>query len=176
MLSSILWTAALSHALHTVVIYLQPDYELLERRYLVLTYGFPIIALVLPIVGSDYGAAEGWCWIASHGWGPTIMRFLCYYAPLVIVIFYNILQYRRVIKEINENALEEVNVSKRLKFYPLVLIITQISLTVHRLIYFFAGVSYMPLAIIGVLTTSLMGMINAFLYGFTEPVKNHVVN
>lgn len=176
LLSSILWTAALSHALHTVVVDTQPDFYLMERRYLVLTYGVPAIALILPLVDNDYGAAEGWCWIANRGVGSTIMRFICYYIPLCLVIFYNFWQYRKVIREVNETSFVDGELSTRLKFYPLILILTQISLTLHRLIHFFGGGSIMPLAVIGVLTTTLMGFGNALLYGFTEPVKSHVHN
>ena len=176
LLSSILWTAALSHALHTVVIDTQPDFPLMERRYLVLTYGLPGIALILPFVNNDYGSAEGWCWISNAGVGSTIMRFICYYIPLCLVIGYNFWQYKKVVREINENSFEEGAVSPRLKFYPMILIITQICLILHRIIYFFGGMTVMPLAVAGVLSATLVGAGNALLFGFTEPVKQHVYN
>lgn len=172
LLSSILWTAALSHALFTVVLDTNPDFEFLQRKYLVLTYGVPVIAFVLPIVKNEYGEAEGWCWISAKGSGPTTLRFICYYIPLIIVIIYNFVQYKRIIRELEDGSIIE-GVSKRLKFYPLILIITQLPLTVHRIIVFF-GSSCMPIAVIGVLSASLMGLTNAVLYGFTDPVQEYV--
>jgi hypothetical protein len=172
LLSSILWTAAISHALYTVAVTLEPDVFLMERRYVVLTYGFPIIALFLPLVRNEYGPAEGWCWISSEGVSATVMRFLCFYIPLVIVIVFNIYEYRKIIRELEGEDPE--NVSKRLKFYPWILIFTQLALTLHRLIHLFFGITWMPLAITGVLTTTLMGFSNAVLYGFNDALIEHV--
>ena len=44
----------------------------------------------------------------------------------------------------------------------------------HRLFYFITGIVFLPLAIIAVVTMSLMGLLNAILYGFTDPVLNHL--
>lgn len=174
LLSSILWTAALSHALHTVVTDNDPDFGLMERRYLVMAYGLPILAFFLPLVNNNIGPSEGWCWISSKDVGASVMRFICYYVPLLLVIIYNIVMYKKVMNEISSGSCVEGPVSHRLKFYPLILIITQFSMTLHRLIFFFFGVTWKPLAILGVLTTTLMGFANSLLYGFTEPVKMHM--
>jgi hypothetical protein len=172
LLSSILWTAAISHALYTVVITLNPDVYLLERRYVVLTYGFPAIALFLPLVRNDYGPSEGWCWISSEDAGAVVMRFICFYVPLVIVIVFNVYQYRKIIQELEGE--DPDSVSKRLRFYPWILIFTQIALTVHRLIHLVFGITWMPLAVVGVLTTTLMGFSNAVLYGFNDTLIENV--
>jgi hypothetical protein len=173
LLASILWTAAISHALWTVTITLNPDFWLMERRYVALAYGLPAISLFLPLVENEYGPAEGWCWISPFGWGANVLRLLCYYLPLCAVLFYNVRQYRRIIAELRENSDEE-NVSKRLKFYPWALLVTQAALALHRLLYLAAGVSFAPLAILGVLTTTLMGLTNALLYGFNEALADRV--
>ena len=145
------------------------------RRYLVLAYGAPILAFLLPLVQNEYGEAEGWCWISASGAGAAVFRFICYYIPLCLVITYNIIQYRRILRELDDQDSAR-QISKRLKFYPWILVITQMTLTLHRLIYFLFGVYWTPMAIVGVLLNSLMGFINALLYGFNDTMIEYILN
>jgi Slime mold cyclic AMP receptor len=175
LLSSILWTAAISHALHTVVVNPSPDFQLMERRYLMLTYGLPAVSLVLLLVENDYGSDGRWCWIA-YGVGSNVLLIIFYYVPLLTVITYNIIQYKRVVKELDDNSFIGATVPSRLKFYPCILIATQISPSVYRILKHFTSDSIEPLAIIGVLSTTLMGLGNALLYGFTDAAKEFITN
>jgi hypothetical protein len=144
------------------------------RRYFALAFGAPVLAFSLPLVQNEYGAAEGWCWISAKGLAGTSLRFICYYIPLALVVGYNIVKYRKILKELDDQDSAR-QVSRRLKFYPWILIITQMTLTVHRLIFFFFGVFWTPLAVVGVLLNSLMGFINALLYGFNDTLIEYIL-
>lgn len=174
-LASILWTAAISHAAYTVTSAVEWDEDLLMKRYLVAAYGAPIVAFTILFVTNGYGKAEGWCWIQAKDFWSVSICLVCFYAPLILVIVFNIVTYRKILKELDDQESTQ-QLSKRLKFYPWILIITQVTMAIHRFISIVFNDYVFALAIIGVLLTTLMGLINALLYGFNDTLIEHTMN
>lgn len=175
LLASILWTAAISHAAYTVTSAIDWDEDLLMKRYLVAAYGTPIVAFTILFVTNGYGKSEGWCWIQANSFLSISICLVCFYVPLILIIVFNIVTYRKILKELDDQESAQ-QLSKRLKFYPWILIITQVTMALHRFIVIAFDEYVFPLAIIGVLLTTLMGLINALLYGFNDTLIEYTLN
>ena len=51
------------------------------------------------VVFEGYGFAGNWCWIKEE---QQILRFLCYYLPLLVIIFYNTITLVLVMRSVRE--------------------------------------------------------------------------
>jgi len=176
-LADVLITAEIALVLYVAVVKEKPI-EKLEKWLLAVSLGMPLIAAILPFTTSSYGNAKGWCWIPDEG-THIVWIIITLYGPLWVIIAFNIYAYFSVIQKINTqiNMISEKEDFKRqlvrkLKFYPIILVICYLPDTVNR-IYDFVNSndpSY-ALTMIAGASTCLTGILNALLYGFTDVVR-----
>ena len=182
-LSSVLWTSTIAWALYITVVRSREDIERLKVYFHLFCWGIPLLIAPLPFITDSYGPAQGWCWIAASKdniWLGTMWRLLAFYGPLWLVIPFNIYSYARVIRAIRVQAscalIEAAHVRdtliRRLRFYPLVLIICYAPVTIKRIYDFIdPEEGNLSLGLISACMMCLNGLFNAIVYGFTDSVK-----
>lgn len=185
-LSSVLWTATIAWSLYITVVRGREDIQSLERYFHLCCWGVPAGMAVLPFATNSYGPAQGWCWVAASKdslWIGTMWRLLVFYIPLWMVIPLNIYFYARIIKAIrvhSSSGLIEVieirdTLIRRLRFYPFVLLICYVSVTIKRIYDFIdPEEGNMTLSLVAASTMCLNGLLNALVYGLTGSVKDAI--
>ena len=187
-LSSVLWTSTIAWCLYITVVRGREDIESLKVYFYLYSWGLPLVICPLPFITDSYGPAQGWCWIAASKqdiWLGTMWRVLAFYGPLWLVVPFNVYSYARVIRAVRLHASSALTEStqirdtliRRLRFYPLVLVICYAPVTVKR-IYDFVdpeeGNIY--LGLISACMMCLNGLFNALAYGFTDSVKDALLH
>lgn len=183
-LSSVLWTSTIAWSLYITVVRGREDIESLKGYFHLYSWGIPLLITPLPFITDSYGPAQGWCWIAASKnsiWLGTMWRLIAFYGPLWLVIPFNIYSYARVIRAIRMHANSALSESvyirdtliRRLRFYPLVLIICYAPVTVKRIYDFIdPEESNIYLGLASACMMCLNGLLNAVVYGFTDSVKD----
>lgn len=183
-LASVLWTSVIAWSMYITVVKGREDIESLEKYFHLYCWGVPLVMTPLPFTTESYGEAQGWCWIAaSQGslWLGTMWRVLAFYGPLWLVVPFNIYSYARVIRAIrvhSGSALSESvqvrnTIIRRLRFYPIVLLICFTPVTIKR-IYDFIDPTEANIYL-GIVSASMMclnGLCNALVYGLTDSVRD----
>ena len=174
-LSSLFWSIAIAYVLYQG--FLQQN-EIKEHQYKqILKYNI-IISLsltILPLFTNSYGDTGGFCWINNENSIDHFLRFLTYYLILIVGISFNVYVYYKINEKLqilftdaSEESILIVNTLKRLRLYPLVLIIGSFFGSINAVYEIVAEPSYI-LKILEVFTNGLMGFLNAIVYGFFTP-------
>ncbi|CAG9320174.1 unnamed protein product [Blepharisma stoltei] len=194
-LASVLWTSVIAFTLYRGVVNEEMELEGSEINCIFFAWGIPLLLEFLPFITESYGYAEGWCWIkiqnlesdinfqsATYRYG-MIWRMVTYYIPLWIVIIYNCLVYWKVTNRVME-TMDDVSsdnrtrhlILNRLRLYPFILVFCQVPVTIHRIYAFFDynELAMFILAICAGFFLLINGFLNAFVYGFTDSVKQSI--
>eukprot|EP01064_Diplonema_japonicum_P026559 TRINITY_DN38010_c0_g1_i1.p1 TRINITY_DN38010_c0_g1~~TRINITY_DN38010_c0_g1_i1.p1 ORF type:complete len:343 (+),score=82.21 TRINITY_DN38010_c0_g1_i1:116-1030(+) len=176
-LPPVLWTGCLSLSLF-ITVFLSEKTGKKGVQYLYfyffISFGIPLATAVIALLKEDFGdSGYGFCWIED----PT-ERLLYFFFPLWVVIFFNSIVYFVVTREYKKVLLAtqgslSANSSSRahrLKYYPLVLVVTWSFGTAHRLAQALGIHSY-PLAILHMSFSRLQGFFNAFVYSSDIGIK-----
>lgn len=182
-LASIIWSAILALSLYLFVVKQNmqvPDFEL---KFAVFSFGFPILMTFLPFSTDSYGDQYGQCWIDLGDAAGAAWAVVQFYIPLWFTVLFNsycfYLAYRelKVLIEGVGNMPEEerqlkLNNVKRLKYYPLVLVICWFFASINA-IYMLANPRdpSLGLIILDQGMGSLQGFLNAVIYGLNPTVK-----
>jgi len=174
-ISGVFWTAVIAYSIREVVL-LQPRNLNIEdkmKTFHIVVWSSSFILSIVPFFSNSYGDADGWCWISKYGdhsvfWG-TFWRMVCFYVPLWITIVFIIIIYRRTLRVLERSA----ESFRRMRWYPMVLIITYFFATVDRVWQLFRDANY-ELCMCRVLFVSLAGFFNVLIYGWTPAVKDKV--
>jgi len=173
-MGGVFWTAVIAYSIREVVL-VQPRNDRIEDNmscYHAFVWTTAFISSILPFFTNSYGNADGWCWISKYGdhetasWG-TFWRMTCFYIPLWVTIFFIIVVYRRTLRVLDRSAEN----FRRMRWYPLVLIIIYFFATVDRVWQLFGTPNY-ELCVFRVFFASLAGFFNAFIYGWTPAVQD----
>lgn len=174
-ISEVLWTAVIAYSIREVVL-VQPRNTSVEDKmntFHIFVWTSALVSCILPIFTDNYGDADGWCWISKYGehqksWG-TVWRMICFYIPLWVTIVFIVVVYRRTLKVLDRTG----ESFKRMRYYPLVLIIIYFFATVDRIWQMFGTANY-ELCVFRVFFASLAGFFNALIYGWTPAVQDKV--
>jgi hypothetical protein len=100
------------------------------------------------------------------------MRFIQFYIPLWFAIIYNFKIYLQVIAFLKTYCERDTNhfLIRRLRLYPLILVICWSWATINRL-YNFVGKEVFILNFLHIFFGSLQGFLNACVYGLTKSVR-----
>lgn len=172
-LGEVLWTAVIAYSIREVVL-IQPRNTQIENKmkiYHIFVWTTTFVLSVLPFFSNSYGDADGWCWISKYGdhnkvWG-TFWIMACFYVPLWITIVFIIVIYRRTVRVLDRSAEN----FKRMRWYPLVLIVIYFFATIDRVSQLFGPANY-ELSVFRVFFASLAGFFNALIYGWTPAVQD----
>lgn len=172
-MGEVFWTAVIAYSIREVVL-IQPRNVRIEDKmntYHMFVWGTAFVSSILPFFSNSYGDADGWCWISKYGdhsptWG-TFWRMICFYIPLWVTIVFIIVVYRKTLRVLDRTAEN----FKRMRWYPLVLIVIYFFATLDRVWQLFADANY-ELCVFRVFFASLAGFFNALIYGWTPAVQD----
>lgn len=190
-LSSVLWTSVYAFTLYRSLALEKKDGWKYEVYYLLYAFGIPLCLNLLPSINSNFGEAEGWCWISIEKNGTVIgfidgnmWRIISYLVPVWIVIVFNIVMYSkliRIISRITENVedgqISMANLYNRLKCYPFILLMCHLPVTVHRMLGLFGYIKEDQIWLSSLMASFfliLSGFLNAVVYGLTDRVKQEL--
>ncbi len=133
----------------------------------------------------SYGPAGSYCWImVSRDWQSEAEYGMSYfwralqYLIIWIAIIYNIVIYhkvrRSVSRDFKEAGIRDNQVLRTLRFYPLILIITWLPISILRIVGFFITEDH-PSAIGTILIFfQINGLLNALAYGLNQAVRDSI--
>ena len=179
-LSSLMITGVISYSLYQIIVKSNFDVSTHEKLFISLCFIIPLILTPLPLITESYGDSNGWCWIIYHKEIDTIWMIIQFYGPLMGLLFINIYFYYKIYQKIwLDSMLREKmklmkKLLKRLKMYPIVLIICFGPSLVHRIYYLSNGDDNPLLNLISACFNALYGFCNAIVYGFTGRVRKSV--
>lgn len=176
---------SIAHSLYKTVVDQDNQVHDHNLRYHLLCFLTPALMVILV---NAFGAIEDyksdilWCWISNDGsWKDSILRSVSLYIPLWIVIIYNIYAYYKIILTIKQEerymshqADIKMQLVKRLRMYPIVLILCYSLTSAYRLMQLIdPSVSpHFFLKFIAALFSTLAGFLHSALYGFNPVVRN----
>jgi len=185
--SETLFTSVIAHALYSAVI-AHKNIEVYHKKYLLYGFGIPIVPATIPWIGDHYGFSGGWCWIKGDDYYEIILQYALFYIPLWLVLAYITYVHAKVIKQIgsdaatsNKEALLRKKLVRKLKLYPLVLLICQTPISIYRVfssIQHWTGELYedptLVIIILGGVSLCSHGFLNSLVYGFTGAVRKKI--
>ena len=153
---------------------------------LLIGYILPFFITLLPLTTKSYGEAEGWCWLKPDEY-QLLWRIGSFYAILVVIVIFNIWSYWKITTEINyeiellESSVHEITdrqrLFKRFSLYPLVIVICYFPILCKRIYDLFDGSeNLLWLTLLAGAASSLIGFLNAIVYGLTNNVKDTILD
>lgn len=188
-LSSVLWTCSIAATLYMSVAQRKTivQIEATFKWMCLICCGVPLVLTILPGLVGAYGHAGAWCWITEDF---VAWRFMQFYVPTWAAVGFNAWIYYMVLQQVNRMARREIRTSagtqaakqdsqmlrviRRLRFYPLILVVVWFWGTVNRLVEAFSGESVFWLFVLQKTFSSMQGMLNALAYGLTAGVRQEV--
>jgi len=172
-LASILWTSVIAWSIYSATVLSAKNLREKNWRFFLFGFGLSLILSIIPFISNQYGRAGLYCWIKNDDLDKdTAMRFIQFYVPLWIAIGFNVYAYVKVVRFIKKyiSTTLEIRFIHRLKYYPLVLVICWTFATINR-IYNIFGKEVPSLTFLHVTFGGLQGLLNAFVYGANDQVK-----
>eukprot|EP01084_Bolivina_argentea_P023388 43621_1 len=159
----------------------------IERRkykFIAVNFSIPFIFALIPLFTSSYGNVGGWCWIMKTNTTDNVLRYISYYAHLLIILLLCIGIYIRIWLFLKKNLKANENdeaadahrqmhkMYVRIKWYPLCLILGFGFAAFRRILQ---TITNDPLpysfAIIQAITTGAFGLFILFFYGRIGKLK-----
>lgn len=168
-LASFMMTFVTGLTLYIIIVKSKDTLDL-NYTYGVIVIGFPLIATVIPCFYNKFEKDTVWCWVSKK---PIYLRIITFYGPLWAQNSINLWLYFRVINKLK--AEEHVSL-RRLRIFPLILIICYLPATLERSLEIFDHDDNFTLTLAMGLGDGLLGLINAICYGLTDNVKSYICN
>ena len=182
-LSSIIWSSVIAYAMYAVIVLENTSIHTHNYLFLFIAYFIPLVLSILPFSTNSIGRAEGWCWFKPDDY-QILWRIICFYAILIIAIVFNCCCYYLVIKEVKDELgvlkqspheiLSKRRFFNRISYYPIVLIICYLPIFGERIYEIASNDSVFWLTLISGMTTSIIGLFNAIVYGFNDNVRDTI--
>lgn len=184
-ISGLIWTSIIAFCLYCVVIREINNIQKYHMFMILIGYILPIFLVALPQMTDSYGEDKGWCWIKQDYYG-FLWRIGGFYAILIIVLIINIVSYYKIIREIryeielladsDHEISDKQKLFSRFRMYPLVIVFCYLPLLTKRIYEIFTDDSIYWLTIFAAITTSIIGILNAIVYGLTDSVKEIILD
>ena len=170
-LAGILWTGVIALLLYLQVVLQKTQ---VEKSYIYLLWSVLTMSLVcslIPLFTNDYKYIGGWCGVTYTSERGVIYRYTLFYAWVWIVIIFDIYAYVRVISRIRQeftimnSFIDEGRVLvKRLRYYPMILVICYAPITVMRILQLvgYSTEEWLEIAALGIV--NLLGFFNAIVW------------
>ena len=179
----VIWTTFIAVSLYYIIAKNKVFPEKFWKHSFVLTLALSLIEAVVPIITKSYGTVAGWCWITQTRYLDSgfYERYLLFFLPVWLMIFLIIGLYVFVIKSLKDTYQDEKTIkslNKKLTYYPMILIICFLPYTIKGLLELI-GVNFVfkyqvPLTMFAGIFRSLIGFLNAIVYGYTKKVKQEI--
>eukprot|EP00743_Colponemidia_sp_Colp-15_P003637 GILK01003926.1.p1 GENE.GILK01003926.1~~GILK01003926.1.p1 ORF type:complete len:317 (-),score=26.39 GILK01003926.1:333-1283(-) len=185
-LTSVLWSGVIAYTVYETVISQNGHVSVRIKAFHIFVWTTAFILTALPFTTNSYGSAGSWCWISNDQGNISVTwRLVQFYIPLWITFAFNTTVYIRIVQVMRslfgrqqsmlESRQKEMKVLRRLRLYPLVLVVCWISGTVNRIQNFIApDHPIFVLYLLHILFGSLQGFFNSLVYGFTASVKTAI--
>eukprot|EP01084_Bolivina_argentea_P308792 534046_1 len=182
-LSTTLWNASVAHSIRYVFtsrkIYTTKQTNRLFYKYLIINLTLTIILSIPPIFPLNknhaYALAGSWCWIKDEGKYDSAVRIISQYDVQIICGLYIIYVYWHFMRKLfNSTSSRSVSsLIQRLKWYPLVLLITYVPGIVNRFSQIFNSThnAKYELTFFQYASLSVCGFLDSLIYAWTKPVK-----
>ncbi|OMJ78286.1 hypothetical protein SteCoe_21918 [Stentor coeruleus] len=178
---AILWTSFIAITLYAIVVKSYLNIEWLMKRYIIFDIFVAMAITAIPNILESRNSSNGFCWLyqGAHP-GRYTFRFLTFLVPLWVVLTINLSLYVVVFRHLRggiggEDAKIRKQLSKKIGIYPLIIFFCYLPYTIKGIIEVqglwdeFIYEYYFTL-IAGVIRC-LIGLLNAFAYGFTKNVR-----
>lgn len=192
LLSSVLWSLMIGYTLHAVFLrgnhnfYSENDRGWSRLRvFLLICQGFPLVMAPLPLATRGWSQAGGWCWIPRGSPAQASLRLFTFYIWIWFAFGYDAWVYISVVRRmpkpvtVQEQFTETTTTNaaltnlKRMRFFPLALVVALFAPSVNRVYEAFAP-SWYPLLLLEVIFSSMLGLLNFLAYGCTLSDKVRV--
>ena len=125
---------------------------------------------------NDYGAVGYRCWItlANNATRGKVLRLVLWYVPLWIVVVFNSIAYFKVIGFMKQFPVgkHESRIIRRLRAYPLILVLCWVCATIHSIYILFKCESELNVFdMISAGLADLTGFFNAIAYGLNAHIQ-----
>jgi cAMP receptor-like G-protein coupled receptor len=163
------WSFSVALALY-VLFNMEEATEASTRRMMpffhVVNWGYPLITVILCFIFEKFGPAGPWCWV--KGSDDPFRLFV--YAPLLILLFVMSGLFIAIrVKLSSMQASMTRNLQRRLSFYLLAFLVSQLPAAVNRAQNFFDPRNpQLWLFVIQAIFQPLQGFFNALVYGSTD--------
>ncbi|CAD8169086.1 unnamed protein product [Paramecium octaurelia] len=169
------WTAIIAFILYQSCIKNQNEQALNVCGYLFFGFCIPFSISIYPFFTHDYGFAGISCWIKEDITNPersTIIRYINFYIPLILIILYNSGVYIYIICKLYGISQQQTKFIYKMVSYPLILIICWIFTAFNRTYEEIAQQQHIWLLYLSKALSGLMGFFNYLGYGFTPQVRD----
>ena len=178
-LSGVLWTTYMAISLYSIIVRNNMLFERYFNSYLVFVIVLSIVVTIIPFLTGSYGRVSGWCWIDPDSRKIGFYeRLFLFFIPLWFLIMCNLSLYIIIIHKMSTNLSDESiirSLSKKLTYYPLILVICFLPYTVKAFLEIFDSESIQSyefiLTLVSGISRSIIGFLNAIVYGNTKKIK-----
>lgn len=179
-LASALWAGIIAFSLYYIIVKSNFYIQSYMRYFIIGVFTLSIIVTIIPFVSKSYGTVAGWCWIKQDGSYDISFyeRYILFFVPMWLLVIINGVLYMKVSKCLKnsddpDGSRSELN--RKLKFYPMILIICFLPYTIKSSLEFnkenFTIKHDFELTIVVGTIRGMHGFLNAFVYGFTKKVR-----
>eukprot|EP01127_Copromyxa_protea_P022389 TRINITY_DN7_c0_g1_i9.p1 TRINITY_DN7_c0_g1~~TRINITY_DN7_c0_g1_i9.p1 ORF type:complete len:304 (-),score=42.40 TRINITY_DN7_c0_g1_i9:164-1075(-) len=171
------WITVIAANLYLVVVHSRntANYEVVYHG---IVWAFAVLFTLIPLASDVYGPAGVWCWMKREAQG---YRWGLFYVPLYIMMAVVILLYALIQRAVRNHFENETtspsqidNAEKllvRLKIYPIVFVVCFIFPTINRIYDVAAPTDSFVLYLLAAASASVLGFINAIVYGFDVDMR-----
>jgi hypothetical protein len=178
--ASILWTSFIALSLYLIIVKSSSIPQRYFKFFLISVLLISLGSSIVPYLTNTYGIVAGWCWIRQNSEINLMFyeRYFLFFIPLWLSIIINttlfILVSRNVSKS-NLNTKISISLNKKLRFYPIILVICFLPYTVKSICELLET-SYclehqLEFTITAGVFRAIIGLLNAIIYGFTQRVR-----
>lgn len=171
--NSIYWCLIITLTIYQVLALKKTDVDKYYKLWVISGIIIGIIVSVFPIFINGYYNEAGTCTFITNSLGD-ILKFSIIYGPAVLVtiisVALSIKSIKTAKKQMSESEEEAAVNIKRLFYYPIIMIICYLPITIARIVQIF-GVTSSILLIVVTTPWGLQGFINSLAYTLTSPVR-----
>ncbi|OMJ77238.1 hypothetical protein SteCoe_23236 [Stentor coeruleus] len=179
-LASVLWAVIIAFCLYYIIVKSRLYIENYIKYYIGSVVIICSIVSAVPFITDTYGATAGWCWILQTGKydGAFYERYFSFFIPLWLLIIISVVLYILISRRLSQSDDSDNTRSafnKKLKFYPMILILCFLPFTIKGVLEHFRVDFVMKNDYYFTMVTATFrgfyGLLNAFVYGFTNKVR-----
>ncbi|OMJ82522.1 hypothetical protein SteCoe_16747 [Stentor coeruleus] len=179
--ASVYWTGFIAISLYFIIVKSRLYIENYTKHAVICVLSLCFILSAIPLFTKSYGKNLSWCWInqTSNIDSGFFERYFMFFIPLWVLVIINTLLFIKVSKRLKISKDSDGSrslLNKKLKFYPLVLIICFLPLTLDSCLRYgnfgFVEKNEFVISIVVGFIRGFYGFANALVYGFTKKVRN----
>lgn len=185
--AGIIWSTIIAWSLYRIIVVSKTDLSKTLMRNLIFTVVISSVVMIIPIITQSYGTVAGWCWIQFTGKiGENFYeRVFLFVIPVFIAIVANSFLYILISRDlVGANSDEEKiaankSLSKKLKYYPCILAICYLPYTIKQAVELTSVSQHsyeFSFTLIAGAIRCMHGLLNTFVYGFSNKVKKKLLN